>query len=386
MTTQNFVKGVDFTGVTEITAELLNQLVDLGTVATDKGIVLVSTDTAMNTPDVPNVNNTTAWKKYIWVRIPHVNADGQTPVLYFWNDNAASDGTFLKWLTIISDYSDLEITVDDLIVDVNTNTAQIANLDVIINGQGTSSGLKGDVQTAVTQASAANTAVAEKLGTAELPAKMNEELSKTNSSSRATIKNFVDADLLGGIRSDISALKTQAGASNIPNHVVVMETTTAGSNSASVSTAVKDKSKFLRKLSTVAPVSTTLVTLSSNTVVINSAGTYEVTIHATVYFEPKNRDQKENISAQLVLEKSGNAILVGNSLFANFHYEDAPITLSDSVTGIISFEEGAIISLYSYINKYAVGDIVTGGRASNVGAPYEKYASIVLRKISDEVS
>jgi len=129
----DFTKGLDFTALVSAAAADHNTLVD-GAVpyATDKGIVAVSTDTALNTPDVPNAAVTTKWKNYIWVRRPHSTATNTTPIAYMWNENAASVTTYLKWERIPADttavealIADLTLRVDDLEAVNVTNTALI---------------------------------------------------------------------------------------------------------------------------------------------------------------------------------------------------------------------------------------------------------------------
>jgi len=104
MDTNDFVKGVDFTGFTEANASDLNELVDnatpMGDSATEgKGLVLWTVDSALNTPVVPTTPaTTTKWKRYIWTRIPYTGATTKNATLYVWNDDATSDATYLKWL------------------------------------------------------------------------------------------------------------------------------------------------------------------------------------------------------------------------------------------------------------------------------------------------
>lgn len=106
--TQDLVKGVDFTALNPQTAAEHNQLVELGTPFTDgadaaQGIAfcITTSDTAPNTPQVPNPTNFgfTKWKRYLWNRRPWTG-DAQVPKLYMWLDQVSSDATFLKWQLI----------------------------------------------------------------------------------------------------------------------------------------------------------------------------------------------------------------------------------------------------------------------------------------------
>jgi len=75
MTTQDLVKGLDFSTAAKVGATQLNQLVDVARAAEDKGFLIITEDTANDTPLVPNPNTAdgqgvvpTWWKRYIWIR------------------------------------------------------------------------------------------------------------------------------------------------------------------------------------------------------------------------------------------------------------------------------------------------------------------------------
>src|SRR5436305_2019125 len=97
LNTQDFDHGIDFTGLPNVTGGDLNNGVDLAqphqdTATTGKGLILVTKDTALNIPDVPDAVTHTKWKKYTWQRVPF---DAAAPIHYGWNEGAALDGTFL---------------------------------------------------------------------------------------------------------------------------------------------------------------------------------------------------------------------------------------------------------------------------------------------------
>lgn len=118
MSTIDFIKGVDFTALPTPTAADHNNLADLAEPYNDKGLVLVTTDTALNTPDVPDPSGTARWVRYIWMRKPHITATVTTPILYAWNANATSDATYLKWENVA-----------DVATAASTLQAQITALD-----------------------------------------------------------------------------------------------------------------------------------------------------------------------------------------------------------------------------------------------------------------
>ncbi len=103
MTSQDLVKGIDITGLTKVTGSELIQLIDAGRLASDKGIRIITTDTAVGVPDVPDPSDTvegvavTFWSRYKWVRISHEDEPEPFVKEYCWNPNAASDATYLRW-------------------------------------------------------------------------------------------------------------------------------------------------------------------------------------------------------------------------------------------------------------------------------------------------
>lgn len=96
MTSQDFQKGLDLTGQTSVNASQLNQLVDSARPAASRGIVVVTTDTAVNTPDVPD----STYQNYLWRRIKFAGDPEVDSLTYAWNDAASSDPVVLKWRLI----------------------------------------------------------------------------------------------------------------------------------------------------------------------------------------------------------------------------------------------------------------------------------------------
>ena len=121
MITQDFVKGLDLTGQNAIGATQLNQMVDLARTGSDKGLVLWTEDTALNTPDVPNPDANIGgvfpiwWKRYVWVR-KLFNAGSYA---YVWDGDATPDATYLNWIRV-------DLTSDTALTAAN-NAASTAN-------------------------------------------------------------------------------------------------------------------------------------------------------------------------------------------------------------------------------------------------------------------
>lgn len=102
LTIQDLTKGLDFSGLVNATGADHDQLVELSIPRDDgggegKGLVLVTVDSALDVPTVPDAATTTKWQRYLWIRIPHATDTDLTPNMYAWNDNEVSDPTYLKW-------------------------------------------------------------------------------------------------------------------------------------------------------------------------------------------------------------------------------------------------------------------------------------------------
>lgn len=130
-TSQDLKKGIDVTGLEEFTASEFNQLVDAGRLADDKGMRIVTTDTAVGVPDVPNPDVElegvipTFWTRYKWVRVPNIE-DVDTKVKeYNWNPNLESDATYLKW--------ELSFDAEGLEDDLATLTQDVSDATVLAN-------------------------------------------------------------------------------------------------------------------------------------------------------------------------------------------------------------------------------------------------------------
>jgi len=67
-----------------------------------------TTDTDSGSPNVPDAAKTAAWKDYIWIR--RLGTSGEAK-FYIWNEDASSDGTYLKW----QEKSD--VALDDIAID-----------------------------------------------------------------------------------------------------------------------------------------------------------------------------------------------------------------------------------------------------------------------------
>lgn len=190
MTSQDLVKGIDITGQEDVTGSQLNQLVDAGRPAEDKGLQIETTDTAEDTPEVPNPNvelegiTPTHWKRYLWKRAPFTGGEIKT---YQWNESLTSDATFLKW-ELISESGEEALAL-----------AETAN-NAAINAQADANIAKADATNAV---SLANVAVGS-AGQAQTDA--------------STALNSVNAigNSVAALQSQVATLEETFGAIEIP--------------------------------------------------------------------------------------------------------------------------------------------------------------------------
>lgn len=139
LTSQDLQHGIDFTILATGTGSELNQLVDVATpvagASAEKGVglVITTTDTSANTPDVPNPAQSTdfnKWARYIWKRNPYVTAASQKPTLYGWNVNAVNeDATLLHWWDTSADLTQLDTDVATALTNSESanDTANAAN-------------------------------------------------------------------------------------------------------------------------------------------------------------------------------------------------------------------------------------------------------------------
>lgn len=124
----DFERGIDITAIVSPDGGDFNDLVDLTQPLSDsategKAIVLWSKDSALDTPSVPNPATNSRWKRYLWIRKPHSTATSTRSIGYVWDDDAVSDPTLLKWLTISPSTADFQAQIDAISNIANTALA-----------------------------------------------------------------------------------------------------------------------------------------------------------------------------------------------------------------------------------------------------------------------
>src|SRR4051812_45532768 len=103
LTSQDIVNRLDFTGLTSVSGSQLNQSVATAKLADDKGLIIETTDSALDTPVVPDPNTILEgilpdfWIRYRWKRVSYA---ADLPVKnYVWNQQISTpDSTYLKWV------------------------------------------------------------------------------------------------------------------------------------------------------------------------------------------------------------------------------------------------------------------------------------------------
>lgn len=173
LTTQDFEKTIDITGLENVTGSELNQLIDVARTAEDKGLIIETTDSAARAAVVPDPNTAvdgitpTWWKRYIWKRYPHADDTDRQVRIYVWDDSAVSIATFLKWQNLLADgeanadsITELEGRMDAVEATANAATTAITNLTSTVNTNTENiTDVQADVATLATQIATVNTNV-----------------------------------------------------------------------------------------------------------------------------------------------------------------------------------------------------------------------------------
>ena len=123
LSNQYLVTGIDFSTLTDVTSSTLNQAVNEAITFSDKGIVLVTTDTAVDTADIPDTATYPEFKKHLWLRKKHADDPDQDPILYCFSV-VADD-----WISLIVDVTDLLAQIVAAQADATLALANIANTD-----------------------------------------------------------------------------------------------------------------------------------------------------------------------------------------------------------------------------------------------------------------
>ena len=140
----DFVPGLDPTGRTTISGAQLYEMVSGLAAYADKGLVIVTTDNPDTTPNVPDANTTTKWKRCVWLR-----TTATLVIPYVWSPYV-NDAVYLGWVTIAQ--SSLIVT-NSMIQDNTITAAKIAS----VNGSAIIGSLSASASTGLISTSTAAT-------------------------------------------------------------------------------------------------------------------------------------------------------------------------------------------------------------------------------------
>lgn len=137
MNANDLVVGVDFTGVISPNGGDFNNGVNLATLTDEgndtegRGLLFTTTDTAANTPNVPDPTlvGLERVKRFKWVRRPFAGEDIKSAKNYTWNDDATNDITYLKWVEDSVDLTTVTNLANSALATSNNAVAeaQVAN-------------------------------------------------------------------------------------------------------------------------------------------------------------------------------------------------------------------------------------------------------------------
>lgn len=373
LSTQDFQHGVDITGINPVAAADFNQLVDGASAFSDggsngKGILLITKDTLLNTPDVPDPVPTPKWKRYIWMRLPFSLASASpSPLIYAWNDLIVSDAVFKKWQPLQTDLTDVNAAIANLTTQVglaNTTANNAYTLATAVNGIATSA--QANATTAVNTANNASTVANNALTTAnnaagQLTAVQTGLTNATNTANAAsaaatTAQNAVNTFIAAhnvAIVCEQAAVNTSLGAIAV------------GANVRTINTKIADPNN--------------IVTLTAGKIKFNKAGTYIIDI--AIPFVP-DVDSGESIKCQgqLVNDADNMVLIVGTSASCIYNGTGG-ITYHESqhtfIKGVVTVVDNQIVR----VNMQASSVKGILGQAVNLGQ-VERYTIVRIDQIA----
>lgn len=316
---QDFNKGVDYTGLTEVTAPDLNNGVDLASPVSDsgtegKGINIMTQDIELDIPTVPDASVVSKWKRYLWIRKPHSTASDTTPLVYGWDDNIESDFTFKKWVRLYPD--------------INTFNAIIASQTIRINEA------RDLATTANTNATSANQLATEASNNASSALSQIEAITENSETAvdtanataadLASYKTTVNAQLAGvtgkrniadvlnpGLAFQILRTKSDATAvewANQKDNIIILQETKAKNTSLAAASAGAN----LRYMDSEA--------YNTGASILSNPADGKFTLHVGTYFveiHVPGRSDGESHQAFLMNDAANTVALAGTSVFMN---------------------------------------------------------------------
>ena len=352
---QDFIKGIDATGLVEITATDINNLVDLSQPVDDlngegKGIIIVTMDPALDLPNVPNADITTKWKRYLWIRKPFESATDTTPIVYGWDDYAAYDPIYKNWVRLYPDITSFNQIISSHTIRIN----QVETISNIANANANSANqlatkAANDAASSLSQIESITENSEEAVTTAN-KALSDLESYKTSVSSQLALaagkRNVVDA-LNPGLALQYLRTKSDATAvewANPKDSIIVLQETKA--KNTSLAAAVNGTN--LRYMDTEAyNTGVSILTNPADGKFTLPIGTYFVEIIVP------GRSDGESHQAFLMNDGTNAVALAGTSVFMNNNAQAESI-----IKGVL---------VVAAATKYRISDYWSGGDADGLG-------------------
>lgn len=363
LTTQDFTKGIDFTGINPATGADHNVLIESAFPKEDtdndgKGLILKTTDSALNTPVVPDASSNNKWRRYLWIRVPHADAADTKPKIYAWNQSANLDPSYLRWIETNIDIEALNANVasaqSDAIEALNKvdNLSNIANtalnnantaLTTANTAKATADGLEGQIDTANDVANDAKTDAANAMAKA---------IEALTAAGAGITTNKLPYGTAG------QRLRTNDGATaaewTSPKDLYYMVAETKAKNT-DCGAAVQNEN--IRLLNTV---------VNASAWATLDVGTGKITLKAGTYFiqatVPANLD--DGVGRQVFLLKDDNTVILQGTSFKSSAAND--LLCLSRICGVFVLAADTVVKISdhwsaAYAQTYALG------RAANIG-------------------
>lgn len=372
LSTNDFLHGVDFTGVNPINAGDFNNLVDLSAPFQDsftegKGILLWTVDTGADTPNVPNPAATAKWIRYIWIRIPFVGSDDKVPKIYGWNVDSDIDVTYLKWNQLIPDVTQFQAQIDIILAQLNALEATTNGAIASANAASTTANAafnlattaQTDADTAQATAVTANTNAANSVATA------NNALTTANVAQTAANANKTVAQITPGTAGQKIRTKLDASTleyfNDINNYVKVSETQAIG-----VDAGASINGTSVRALNTEDFDGGNNVTIAASKITLK-AGIWKV--YGIV---PSNAGAGSKTQAYLVDDVAGTKIIKGTSEVAT-----AGGSTKSILVGIVTLAADTVLRIDHHCDT-----ALAGGLGKAAGFDTEVYTILELWRLN----
>lgn len=379
MIAQLFTQGLDFTGVANATGSDHNQLINLAVPYDDgakagKGMTVISIDSALNTPSIPDAS-TAGWgafKRFLWIRLPHASATDQVPIIYAWNDDADDSiciAAGKKWVNILSSSTSFQAQIDALVAITSAQEIEIGTVSNTANAAQTlATSATTTANTASTTATAANN-TANGVNNALNASKPTWDQAAVNANAALAKRNVNDVLNVGGANQQ---LRTNAGATAIEWFTPASQAAfyAVESKPSGTDAGASLVGANVRQLNTSTDVGTGAGL--SGGVITMPAGTYLVNAFAVCWASGANQGH------QVTLKDGAGNYLLSGAPWKNPSASYTSYALS-TLTGLITLAAPTNLTLVSYVTN---AQVTYGlGRATSLGPP-EVYSGISFFKLA----